>query len=327
MRVLITGATGFIGSHLAELLHANGHQVRCLIRKTSNLRWIRHLPNEYVEGDLFNPEAMKEAVAGVDRVYHLAGITKARTKEEYYRGNHHATRNLLESVLKHRPDLGRFVHVSSQAAVGPSMPGAPVDEATPFHPITTYGRSKMEAEKECLRVADRLPVTIVRPPAVYGPRDRDVFEFFNTMSRGLHPLIGFGEKVVSLIHVRDLVGGIVLAGGHPAAVGQTYFISSKVQYNWRQVGELTAGIMGKHVIRLRIPEWGVYAVAAISEAFSAISRRAVLLNMEKAKDLVQDAWTCSIGKAERELGYQEKLTLAEGIRDTVDWYRREGWLR
>lgn len=215
MRVLITGATGFIGSHLAEIFHSNGHKVRCLIRRTSDLHWIRHLPNEYAYGDLFDRDALEAAVADVDHVYHLAGITKARTKEEYYRGNHLATKNLLATVLEHRPGLGRFVHVSSQAAVGPSSPGSPIDEATPFHPITTYGRSKMEAEKECLRLADRLPITIVRPPAVYGPRDKDVFEFFNTMSKGLQPMVGFGEKVVSLIHVRDLVDGIVLAGGIP----------------------------------------------------------------------------------------------------------------
>ncbi len=326
MKILITGGTGFIGSHLAERLHARGHALRCLVRLTSDLRWLRQLPIEYIYGDLFDERALTSAVQGVDYVYHLAGVTKARTPEEYFRGNHHATANILAAVRKSRPGIRRFIHVSSQAAVGPSPGGGPVDERTPFHPITTYGRSKMEAEKECLNAMADAPITIVRPPAVYGPRDKDIFEFFKTMHRGLQPMIGFNEKLVSLIHVSDLVDGIILAGEHAKAVGQTYFISSERFYNWKEVGEITARVMGRSVIRLRIPEFLVYGIAAISECYSVVSRRPVLLNLEKARDIVQDAWTCSIEKARAELGFKESLPLEVGIRDTVDWYRAQGWL-
>jgi nucleoside-diphosphate-sugar epimerase len=325
-RILITGATGFIGSHLADALAAKNHQLRCLVRKTSSLAWIKDLPVEYVYGDLFDHEVLRRAVREVDVVYHLAGLTKATTKEEYARGNHLATKNLLEAVLAERPGLSRFVHVSTQAAVGPSVGGVPVDETTPFHPITTYGVTKMEAEKECLRLMDRLPITITRPPAVYGPRDKDVFEFFSAMSKGLQPMIGFNNKQVSLIHVKDLVDGIIAAGEHPRAVGQTYFIASEQYYDWKTVGRITAGVMGKKALRLRIPEAGVYAIAAVSELYGLVSRKPVLLNFEKARDIVQDAWTCSIAKAQRELGFKESLSLEEGIRGTVAWYRHQGWI-
>src|SRR5262249_6422020 len=226
-----------------------------------------------------------------------AGVTKARTKEEYFRGNHTATKNLLDAVRETNPGLKRFVHVSTQAAVGPSTDGTSVDETTPFHPITTYGVSKMEAEKECLRVADKIQVTIVRPPAVYGPRDKDIFAFFDTMNKGLQPMIGFNEKRVSLIHVEDLVDGIVLAGEHPRSIGQTYFISSERAYSWKEVGQVTSRVIGKRAVRLRIPEFAVYAIAMLSELYSVVTRKAVLLNFEKARDIVQDSWTCSIDKA------------------------------
>jgi nucleoside-diphosphate-sugar epimerase len=325
-RILITGATGFIGSHLADTLSAKNHQLRLLVRKTSNLKWIKDLPVEYVYGDLFDHEVLRRAVRDVDMVYHLAGLTKAMTKEEYDRGNHLATKNLLEAVLAERPGLTRFVHVSTQAAVGPSSGGVPIDETTPFHPITTYGVTKMEAEKECLRLMDRLPITITRPPAVYGPRDKDVFEFFSAMAKGLQPMIGFNNKTVSLIHVKDLVDGIIAAGEHPRAVGQTYFIASERYYDWKTVGQITARVMGKKAFRLRIPESGVYAIAAVSELYGKVSGKPVLLNFEKARDIVQDAWTCSIAKAQRELGFKESLSLEEGIRGTVAWYREQGWI-
>ena len=326
MRVLITGATGFIGSHLAEHLHQKGHTLKCLIRKTSNLSYLEGLPIEFIYGDLFTQNILCEAVKDVDYIYHVAGITKARTKPEYFRGNQLATKNLLDAVRTVKPNLKRFVHVSSQAAAGPSVNGT-IDETTPFHPITTYGISKMEAERECIRCMENIPITIVRPPAVYGPRDKDIFEFFNTMNKGLQPMIGFNYKQVSLIHVKDLVDGIILAGESAAGVGQTYFISSAKFYDWKEVGEITSRILGKKVFRLRIPEFLVFMIAGIAEAYSIISRQAVLLNWEKAMDIVQDDWTCSVEKARKDLGFKESFTIETGIRNTVDWYKEHGWLK
>ncbi len=326
MRVLITGATGFIGSHLAAELHRKGYELRCLVRRSSNLSSLSDLPIEYVYGDLFSEQVLCEAVRGTQYIYHVAGITKAKTKADYFRGNHIATKNLLHAVRTEKPQLRRFVHISSQAAVGPTRGGTITDETTPFHPITTYGISKMEAEKECLAVMEEIPITIVRPPAVYGPRDKDIFEFFNTMNKGLQPMVGFNKKEVSLIHVKDLIDGIVLAAEADIGAGETYFISSERFYNWKEVGEITSRIMGKKVLHVRIPEIAVYTIAAIAELYSLVSRRAVLLNWEKAKDIVQDSWTCSIKKAMTELGFKESFTLEQGITDTVGWYKHHGWL-
>jgi len=207
------------------------------------------------------------------------------------------------------------------------MNGTPVNEETPYHPITAYGESKMEAEKECLKMVGRLPITIVRPPAVYGPRDRDVFEFFKSVNKGLQPMIGLKTKTVSLIYVTDLVNGIILAGEHRAGVGKAYFISSERYYGWKEVGDITARIMQKKTLRVKIPVGVVYTIAAVSELFSMATGKAVLLNMEKARDIVQDAWTCDISKAKKDLGFHESHTLENGIRKTVGWYREQGWLK
>jgi dihydroflavonol-4-reductase len=326
MLILITGATGFIGSHLTEALHKKGYKLRVILRETSNRRWIENLPIDYLVGDIHDESLLKKAVDGVDYIYNLAGVTKARNEAEYFRSNHEATRKLLNAAFTHNPGVKRFVQISSQTVTGPSMEGKPVTEDTPCQPITAYGRSKLEAEKECLKLMGTLPITIVRPPAVYGPRDKDIYEFFKTMSKGLHPMIGFSDTYVSLIHVSDLVRGIVLAGEHRKSIGGTYFISSERYYNWKEVGGITAKIMNKHAIRIRVPVFLVYGVSLFAEIGAFFTRKPALLNIEKARDLVQRAWTCSIEKAKRELGYREELTIEEGIKDTVKWYRENGWL-
>jgi dihydroflavonol-4-reductase len=327
MKILITGATGFIGSHLTEELQRRGHTIRCLIRKNSNLEWIKHLPVEYIEGDYSDIDSLKNAVADIDQIYHAAGVTKSKTKEGYFNGNHISTRNLLQAVLASNKNLKRFIQISSGTATGPSNDGNPIKEDAPLHPITTYGISKMEAEKECLRLMDKIPITIVRPPAVYGPRDKDVFEFFNTINKGLQPMVGFKDTYVSLIHVKDLINGIILAGEHNKSVGQTYFISSERYYNWKELGQLTARIMNKKVLRLRIPKPFIYVIATIAEFTSLFSNKPALINLEKARDMVQDAWIFSVEKAKRELGFRETLSIEVGITGTVNWYREHGWLK
>lgn len=326
MNVLVTGATGFIGSHLAEVLHRRGATIRCLVRSTSNTRWLKHIPVQEVHGDLFDAQVLRDAVSGVDMIFHSAGLTKARTAEEYIKANATGTRNLLEAAAAHNPGIRRFVHISSQAAVGPSPTKVPIAEETPAHPITGYGRSKWMAEQECHRLMGALPITIVRPPAVYGPRDQDVFAFFQTMARGLQPMVGFRDTYVSLIHVFDLVRGFLAAAESTRSVGQTYFITSSEVYNWKQVGEVTRRVMGARAISVRLPKAAVYAVAAVAQGLASFGDKPALLNIEKARDMVQDYWTCDHRKALRDFGFQQEVGLEEGIRTTVSWYREHGWL-
>ena len=326
MKALVTGASGFIGSHLVEHLLLQGFTVRVLLRSTSSTAWLESLPLEKASGDLFQHDRLAEAVSGVDFVFHSAGLTKAKRPEEYFRANTEGTANLVGAVLQHARSLRRFVLVSSQTAAGPSPSATPITESHPPNPITTYGRSKLAAEREALKHVDKIPVTIVRPPAVYGPRDKDIFEFFRTFSRGLQPMVGFHEKYISLIHVLDLVRGIVMAGESDAARGQTYFISSPRAYGWKEVGEITRRVMGRRALRVRIPEPGVYAIASIAQFASLFSPKPALINLEKARDMVQDFWTCDGSRARQDFGFEPQISLEHGIEETVEWYRKAGWL-
>jgi dihydroflavonol-4-reductase len=326
MNVLVTGATGFIGSHLAELLLKKNYNVRCLLRKTSSTAWLKDLPVELVYGDLFDKEALRQAVYGVDYIYHSAGLTKAKTEEEYFRANTIGTRNLLDTAREHNPNLRRFVLISSQTAAGPSPSNHPINEDAPPHPITTYGRSKLAAEQECHSVGNAIRYTIVRPPVVYGPRDKDVFEFFHTVSRGIQPMAGLHQKFISMIYITDLVRGTVMAAESEKALGQTYFISSSGVYGWRELGELSRRAVGRKVLRIRVPEAGIYAIAAVAELLAKFSSKPALINFEKARDMVQDYWTCDASKAKRDFGFEQQVSIEEGIKATIDWYKSVGWL-
>lgn len=329
MKALVTGATGFIGSHLTELLHSKGHDVRVLVRKTSNLRWIKDVPTEQVVGSLSDTESLKRAVEGVDYIYHIAGVVASKTRDGFFRGNVSATSNLLDAVMEVNPGIKRFVHASSFAAVGPAVAeDMPVEEEREFQPITTYGESKAEAERVVNRYKDRLPVSIVRPPAVYGPRDIGVYSFFQVMAKGgFAPLIGFGRKVVSLVHVEDLVRGFVLAGEEEKAVGQTYFISSDEFYTWEQVGKVAAEALGRKRARyLRIPHAVVFGAAGLSGFFGKFQKKPPILDLEKGRDITQPFWICSVEKAKSELGYRQNMTLRDGVYQTAAWYKKEGWI-
>lgn len=177
MKVLVTGGTGFIGSTLIERLRSRGDEVTSVAKDRLNLSLLEALGVQVVLGDLNEANGWDRILAGVECVYHLAGVTRAQSSREYYEGNHLATRRLLELCLQYCPGLERFLYVSSLAAVGPALNSEPVEETTPYHPVSHYCRSKMQGEMEVLQVHDRLPVTIVRPSAVYGPRERDMYEY------------------------------------------------------------------------------------------------------------------------------------------------------
>lgn len=324
---LVTGASGFIGSHLVDILLEKGYKIKCLVRKSSNLKWLEGKNVEYIYGDMFSADVLPDALKDVEYVYHVAGVTFAKKKETFYRGNVEATGSILEICLKAKPDLKKFVHVSSQACVGPSFDGKPIDETRDYHPLTTYGKSKADAERLVISYFDKLKCTIVRPPAVYGPRDYAIFEYFKSMNKGLQPLIGFDNKMISLIHARDLVKGFVLAGESEKSASKIYFISSEKFYNWRSVGEMTQKLLGRKTLKIVIPHFAVKTTAFFSQVFGTFSSKPVILNREKARELVQAYWICSADKAKRDFGFKEDLTLEEGFKDTIDWYKANRWLK
>jgi nucleoside-diphosphate-sugar epimerase len=333
MRTLVTGATGFIGSILVERLlddlqkqEKESARVFCLVRRAPSRTWLENLPVEFVRGDLFADEALIPALSEVSHVIHLAGVTKARSKADYFHSNVETTRHLLQLCAHHASNLKRFVYISSIAAAGPSSDGHLVTEDDPPQPMSIYGRSKLAGEFACREWLAKLPITIIRPPVVYGPRDKDVYQYFKQVKLGLRLRLGRHERKVSMIHVHDLVAGILLASDHPRAVGETYFMTNPQTYDWHELGQAVASAMHRKTLAITVPEAVAPVLAAVSELGAKITGKPALLNFDKVSEMRQYYWVCSGEKARRQLGFVPALSIHEGLQNTWQWYRRNGWL-
>ncbi len=322
----VTGGTGFIGSHLIDRLLSKGYHVRALVRNPKNLGYLKDLPIEIIDGDLFSNTAIEKAIEGAQFVYHVAGLVAAHSKAEFFRGNRDATRNIIEITARVNPNIKKFIHISSQTAVGPGKGMTAVNESVEPHPLTTYGKSKLASEHEVLKFKDKLPITILRVSAVYGPRDSATFDYFKSAYMGLELLIGFKDTYVSLIHSTDLITGIILAGESEKANGQIYFLGSEQYYTWNEIGYVTKNVLKRKLFRVRVPKPMVFVIAGFSGIASKFKSKPSVLNYEKAHDLTQDNWCCDITKAKTELGFKQEVTLAEGVNETIKWYINNKWM-
>lgn len=326
MKVLVTGATGFVGSHLSEALAKKGHQVYCLVRHTSDLSWIRDLPVKLVIGDVKDRSSLAQVVTEVEYIYHFAGLTKALNEAQYMEANYRGTVNLLETCAQYNTDLRGFLYCSSLAAAGPSPDGKLITEADPAKPITPYGFSKLEAEKAVLDCAQKFPVRVIRPPAVYGPRDRDIYLYFRLIKKGIMPSIGSDERYLSLIYVKDLVKATLLAAESEKAAGKVYFVSDGKVYIWAEVARLLALTLGVKPIKVRVPTWILPPIAMLSRLSSMATKKPALLNNHKLRELRQKYWVCDSSKANLELGFEADYTIEKGFPETARWYLEQGWL-
>lgn len=326
LSALVTGSNGFVGSHLVEGLQERGYRVRCLVRKTSNLRWLSGVEAEYVYGDIAERGSLQGAVRDVDVIFHAAGLTNAKNRQEYFRANAEGTGNLVKACLEAKPGIRRLVYVSSQAAVGPGNDEQPLNETAPCRPITDYGESKLEGEKVVLQYSSQMPITIIRPPAVYGPRDTDMLGFFKVAGKGFRISFGGGESFVSLVYVKELVDGIIRAAENSKSAGQTYFIADERVYSWREAFSIIAKVLNKRTIPLRIPKSVVLFLAFISENFSRVLGKTAAFNTQKAKEITQRYWGLDVSKAKTDLGFSPEYDLKRGAAETVRWYREKGWL-
>ena len=328
MKYFLTGATGFVGSWVAKQLVDKDEEVACLVRKTSNLRWLKDLPVEYHYGSLNDPESLKAGIKTADYVLHIGGVTKALTIDEFYKGNVEATRNILDVVMAVNPGLKKFVYVSSQAAAGPSPPnpGKAMDETAAMQPLTDYGTSKLQGEEVVLAFMPDLPITILRPPTVYGPRDTDVFEVFKNVKNRVNLKIGSHDPVVSIIHVYDLARGIIHAAEHPKSNGEVYFIANKKPCVWSEVIDILQALMDRKVVNIPVPYPVAYGFGGVVEFFSKLNGKPSILNRQKMREVNAGYWVISSQKIKEQLDFSCEISLRDGFKNSLEWYQNEGWL-
>jgi nucleoside-diphosphate-sugar epimerase len=328
---LLTGASGFIGNSLAKLLLSRGHAVRALVRRTSSRVGLEGV--SFVEGDLATGAGLEAAVEGVEVVMHLAGLTKARTPEEYHLANAEGTRRLAAAAAA-QAKPPRFVYCSSLAAAGPSRAGHPKTEEDTEAPISTYGRSKLAGEMALRAFADRLHSVILRPAIVYGPADREFLPSLLPMAKmGVMLKSGFGSKHYSLVHVDDLCEALYAAAHKGAKLDPldsrsgVYFVSDDVEYTWEQVCFTLADAMGKRRPRVvALPDAFSYAAGLGGELQAKLRGTVAIINRDKAREMRAEAWTCSPARAKREIEYHPRVALRDGMQGALAWYRKEGML-
>ncbi len=329
MRILVTGASGFLGSHVAEQAALNGFQVRALVRATSNRQFLETLPSiEFALGAVEDVPSLERAVEGVDAVVHAAGIVKARRLVDFDQVNVQGTRNIVAAAVRRASKLRRFVQVSSLAAVGPSPDGRPIVDGTEPKPVSRYGRSKLEGEYAVLSASDRMPVTVIRPPLIYGPRDKECLAFFTSIQRGVLPILGDGRNTLSLITAPDCARACIQALTADTPSGRNYLIDDGEIYVWREALAEIEKALGKRAwLRSGLPLPIVFLAAAGSQLWGSLTNTAQMLTLDKIKEFRQRHWVCSGANARRELGWSPTTRWPAGVAQTLTWYRAVGWLR
>jgi nucleoside-diphosphate-sugar epimerase len=328
MKVLVTGGSGFLGSHVAEQLVKGGHAVRALVRKSSNRTFLKTLGNdvELADGAVDDRESVFEAMKGVEAVVHSAGVVKAKSEQDFFAVNTRGTVNLLEAAIANAPNLKRFVHVSSLEARGPSADGrdVPLDDS---RPVTAYGRSKLAAEKACIARKDKLPVVILRPGAIYGPRDVEILEAFKAAKKRQYPVIGDGTMLGSWVYGPDCARACILALLADVPSGSIYSIDDGEPLSMaRAMGKMLHEALGtRPLLRMGVP-FPLLRLASLGvEAYGRVRKKPVMLTREKVAMLRLD-WVGDNGSARAELGWTPQVAFSEGLKRTADWYRENGWL-
>lgn len=340
--VFITGASGFIGYHLVEAALDAGMEVHAAVRPTSNLAFLKKLQSErpksgehqkgslmFVNTDFSSKESLKALLekGKYSFVIHAAGVTKAKSAAAYNLVNAEYTLNLAQAAMSSDIPLRRFVFLSSLAAIGPLAYAEeqPITEDTLPIPVTDYGKSKLIAEKHLEQVSG-LPLSIIRPTAVYGPGEKDLFVLFKTLNKGLDAYIGKGPQRLSFVYVKDLVAATMAALTENNRETTVYNISDGNAYDRYALADRFREISGRNVFRTHLPMFLVKMMAGFMDMLYAFSSATPVLNREKLKELTAPNWICSIDAARNNLQYRPQYDLRQGLTETLLWYKENKWL-
>jgi nucleoside-diphosphate-sugar epimerase len=328
VKYLITGATGFIGPHLIKKLTGEGHFCRCLVRNSSQTDFLKDAGVELVEGDITRPESLKGIADGIDRVLHMATLGHMSnfsvTESMFEAINVHGTRNIMAEAL--RAGVGRIVHCSTVAAMGicAEVPATEESVCNPHHP---YGRSKLQAEEIVLDMVKEqdLPAVMIRFSMVYGPGDpRDILKLTRLAQKGLFPKVGRRPKLTPLIHVDDAIQGLLLAA-EKGGTGEVYLITNQNSLPFDDIRKILQKALSVFRLPLYIPEWAALTAASLMEKVFPVLGKVPPVARKNIESTLADR-VFSIKKAQREIGFEPQVDPTEGLRETVEWYKKQGWV-
>jgi len=328
MKVLLTGANGFVGSHLLDSLCARAIPAVILLRPTSHQEFIRaHLSDVEVRfGSVTEPASLPPALREVTHVIHCAGRTRARRLDEFRETNHLGTRHLVAAVNLQADRIQRFVLISSLAASHPATPDAPAREEDPPQPVTEYGKTKLAAEQE-VQAHCKTQFVILRPPGVYGPRDTDFLQLYKAVRAGFCPRFGGGRQALSLVFVKDLAEVTVACLTHPAAAGRTYNVAAPETVTNAALTLEIARQMDRHPFSPPLPAALLWPICLAQEALSLLTGKPGILSRQKYPELCAPGWVCDVRRLHQELGLSCPTLLRSGVAATLEWYREHHWLR
>jgi len=324
-KALVTGGSGFIGSHFVEALINRGYEVFCLVRKTSNTDWIRNQKVTFIRGDYFDKPSLTRAVKGMDYVFHLGAVLNASDWETYYSANVLSTKHLIEVCFDVNPGIKRFIFVSSISASGPSKNYVPKKEYDECQPVSMYGKSKFLAEKIVNEYRDKLPIVIVRPVNVLGVRQKQLYYVLKLIKKRIPPLWFNKDKKLCLCFVQDLVKALILVAENDQACGEIYFVANNHFYTWWELIQTVAKILNVKLLPLRVPFPVLYSAVWILECFYKMIRTSPPITRQKIA-ISRYTWLCDSQKIQRELGFKTEIGFEEGIRDIIRQYQKEGLL-
>jgi nucleoside-diphosphate-sugar epimerase len=331
MKILITGASGFIGSFIVEEALRRGFETWAAVRKSSSREWLKDERINFIELNLSSKEQLKEQLKDkvFDYVVHAAGVTKCLNKQDFRRINTEGTKNLVDALLEVKMPLKRLVFVSSLSVFGAireQQPYEEIRESDMPQPNTEYGRSKLAAEQYLDSLGSRIPYIILRPTGVYGPKEKDYYIMAKSIKQHSDFAVGYRQQDITFVYVEDVVQAIFLALEH-GENGRKYFLSDGQVYQSATFSKLIHEALGRPWwIRLTVPEWVLRIVTFVGEYTGRLTGKVTALNNDKYNILRQRNWRCDIEPARKELGYEPKVMLEEGVKRTIKWYQEHGWL-
>ena len=331
MKILITGASGFIGSFIVEEALKRGFETWAAVRKSSSKAYLQDERINFIELNLSSKEQLVEQLKGkgFDYVVHAAGVTKCLNKQDFSRINTLGTKNLVDALMEVGMPLKRLVFISSLSIFGAIKEQQPYEEIretdTP-QPNTAYGKSKLEAEKYLESLGTRVPYIILRPTGVYGPREKDYFIMAKSIKGHSDFAVGYKRQDITFVYVQDVVQAVFLAL-EKGENGRKYFLSDGLVYQSTTFSDLIHEELGRPWwIRITAPVWVLRIVTFFGEYIGRMTGKVTALNNDKYNILKQRNWRCDIQPAIDELGYQPKYDLKQGVKETIKWYKDNGWL-